>query len=179
MDTVAFVGAKGGVGTSTVAVLHALTVAAAGLAVRLVSPAHAGIEDLAALLGVATPAFGQAAEVGDGLSLGPVPHPEAYNVIDVGLDAPPAEFDGTALLVVSNDYLCFRRALDRRALVSAMVYVDQPGRALGRADAEDLLNLEVVGVLAATPSLGRLIDAGLLASGRAPRLHVGTRCGLS
>jgi anion-transporting ArsA/GET3 family ATPase len=50
MDKISFVGSKGGVGTSTVAALHALSVAGTGRDVRLTVTAAAGIEDLLAAL---------------------------------------------------------------------------------------------------------------------------------
>ena len=56
--TVLFTGAKGGVGTSTVAVLHALALARAGFPTTLTAADGAHIADLAAVLGVPTPQDG-------------------------------------------------------------------------------------------------------------------------
>ena len=59
MTTTTFVGAKGGVGTTTVAVFHALELAERTGSVHLTATAAAGIEDLAAVLGVPAPAPGE------------------------------------------------------------------------------------------------------------------------
>ena len=53
--TVTFVGAKGGVGTSTVAAAHAIQLGRQGRTVRLTSDNPGGVDDLAALLGVRAP----------------------------------------------------------------------------------------------------------------------------
>ncbi len=55
MADVVFMGAKGGVGTTTVAILHALEEVAQGHTVRLTATASAALGDLAAVLGVAEP----------------------------------------------------------------------------------------------------------------------------
>ena len=88
MEKIVFVGSKGGVGTSTVAVLHALSVAGSGRRVRLTATAPAGVEDLAVILAVPTPAPGEVVEVAAGLSLGDEADPGAYNVVDGGTDTP-------------------------------------------------------------------------------------------
>lgn len=49
-STVTLIGAKGGVGTSTVAAMYALTVARTGQPVRLSATNSAGVEDLATIL---------------------------------------------------------------------------------------------------------------------------------
>ena len=66
MDKIVLVGSKGGVGTSTVAVLHALSVADTGRRVRLSATAPAGVEDLAVILAVPTPAPGEVVDVAPG-----------------------------------------------------------------------------------------------------------------
>lgn len=45
MDKTTFIGCKGGVGTSTVAALHALSVAEAGRSVRLTATGPGGIDN--------------------------------------------------------------------------------------------------------------------------------------
>ena len=57
-----FAGAKGGVGTSTVAALYALSAARSGQFIRLTATAAAGVDDLASILGVPVPAPGGVAE---------------------------------------------------------------------------------------------------------------------
>jgi len=84
--TVTFVGAKGGVGTSTVAALHAVQRARLRRCVRLSSTEPAGVEDLAAVLGVPTPGPGEAGDVVPGLTLADHRCGDADNVIDAGTD---------------------------------------------------------------------------------------------
>ena len=66
--TVTFVGAKGGVGTSTIAALHAIQLARLGRTVRL--SANDGVDDLAAIVGVPCPGPDETANVLPGLTLG-------------------------------------------------------------------------------------------------------------
>ena len=87
MDKISFVGSKGGVGTSTVAALHALSVAETSRRVRLTATATAGIEDLAVLLAVPVPAPGQVVAVTPALSLGDEADLGAYTVVDGSTDA--------------------------------------------------------------------------------------------
>ena len=101
MDKISLVGSKGGVGTSTVAVLHALSVAESGRRVRLTATAAADVEDLAVLLAVPTPAPGEVIEVAPGLSLGDAGDPDAYTVVDGGTDT-FSDHDGPVYLVVRN-----------------------------------------------------------------------------
>ena len=86
MTTTTFVGAKGGVGTSTVAVLHALELAARAGTVHLSATDSSGIDDLAAILGVPAPADGEVVVAAPGLTLGDDPDPNAHCVVDAGTD---------------------------------------------------------------------------------------------
>jgi hypothetical protein len=177
MDKISFVGSKGGVGTSTVAVLHALSVAESGRRVRLTATATAGVEDLAVLLAVPTPAPGEVVEVAPGLSLGEAGDPDAYTVVDGGTDT-FSDHDGLVYLVVRNDYLALRRALLAPPTTAGVVLVAEAGRSLGRRDVEEVLGVPILAELPVTASVARYIDAGLLVSARRVRLDIATPSGL-
>ena len=73
-----------------------------------------------------------------------------------------------SLLVLRPCYLALRRALAAPIRPSAVVLVDEPGRALTRRDIEDVLGVPVRAEIEYDPSIARAVDAGLLA-GRVPR----------
>ncbi|MEA2825842.1 MAG: hypothetical protein QOG43_281 [Actinomycetota bacterium] len=73
-----------------------------------------------------------------------------------------------SLLVLRPCYLALRRALAAPIRPSAVVLVDEPGRALTRRDIEDVLGVPVRAEIDYDPSIARAVDAGLLA-GRVPR----------
>lgn len=167
--TVTFVGAKGGAGTSTVAVLHSLGVARSGRRVRLSGSDTACVDDLAALLGARPPSPGDAVEVVPGLTLSEDTNPNAYNVIDAGTDT-FSDHHGSVYLVVRNDYLSLRRALNFAPDAIGVVLVREPERSFDATDVVNVLGLPVVAELAVTPATARRADAGLLAHSRRPRL---------
>jgi len=171
MDKIVFVGSKGGVGTSTVAVLHALSVAGTGRCVRLTATAAAGVEDLAAILGIPTPAPGEVVSVKPGLTLGQVADPDAYTVVDAGTDR-FSDHDGSLHLIVRNDYPSLRRALPVPRMTVGVVLVTEAGRALGRSDVAEVIGRPIVAEVAVTADIARCIDAGLLVSRRRPRVNI-------
>ena len=171
MDKIVLVGSKGGVGTSTVAVLHALSVAGTGRRVRLTATAPAGVEDLAVILAVPTPAPGEVVEVAAGLSLGDEADLGAYNVVDGGT-ATFSDHDGPVYLVVRNCYVSLRRALLAPPTTAGVVLVMEPGRSLGRRDVADVVGVPIVAEVEVTASVARSIDAGLLVSSRRRRLLI-------
>lgn len=73
-----------------------------------------------------------------------------------------------SLLVLRPCYLALRRALAAPIRPSAVVLVDEPGRALTRRDIEEVMGVPVRAEIAYDPSIARAVDAGLLA-GRVPR----------
>lgn len=73
-----------------------------------------------------------------------------------------------SLLVLRPCYLALRRALAAPIRPSAVVLVDEPGRALTRRDIEDVMGVPVRAEIAYDPAIARAVDAGLLA-GRVPR----------
>ncbi len=90
----------------------------------------------------------------DAGSSGPIP----------GLLAPTV----TSLLVVRPCYLALRRAAVVPAdLVTGVVVVEEPGRALTTRDIETTLHLPVVARVPYDPAIARAVDAGLLL-GRLP-----------
>ena len=171
MNKIVLVGSKGGVGTSTVAILHALTVARTGRCVRLTATAPAGVEDLAVILAVPTPAPGEVVEVAPGLSLGDEADPGAYNVVDGDTDT-FSDHDGPVYLVVRNCYISVRRALLAPPTTAGVVLVMEPGRSLGRLDVADVVGVPIVAEVEVTASVARCVDAGLLVSSRRPRLEI-------
>ncbi|HET7488806.1 MAG TPA: hypothetical protein VFJ85_12830 [Acidimicrobiales bacterium] len=159
-------GAKGGVGTTTVAALYALALARAGHPTRL-RTADGDVGDLAAVLGLpdADGPLDVNAATAAPSSLGSV-----VTVVDGGTDAAPATAVTRRLVVVRPCYLALRRAL-RAGLAGTdgAVLVAEPQRSLAAADVEDVLGLAVVATVAVTAEMARLLDAGLLAA-RTPRL---------
>ena len=162
-----FIGAKGGVGTSTVAALYALQAARSCQPVRLTAADVDGVEDLAAILGIPAPGPGQAVDVAPGLTLADHRDPEGTNVVDAGTDC-FSDHSGRILLIIRNDYLSLRRALAAQLPATGLILVSEPNRALGRRDAEDVLAIPVVAELNVDPSIARATDAGLLARVRPP-----------
>jgi len=171
MDKVVLVGSKGGVGTSTVAVLHALSVAGIGRPVRLTATAPAGVEELAVILAVPAPAPGEVVQVAPGLSLGDEADPGAYNVVDGGTDT-FSDHDGPVYLVVRNCYISLRRALLAPPTTAGVLLVMEVGRSLGRRDVAEVVGVPIVAELEVTAAIARSIDAGLLVSSRRPRVDI-------
>jgi hypothetical protein len=98
-------------------------------------------------------------------------------VVDAGVVGPgdeggaPWTFAGAAdhsLLVLRPCYLAIQRAAAAPLRPSAVVLVDEPGRALGPVDVEHVLRVPVCARVPVEPSVARAVDAGLLAS-RVPR----------
>ncbi len=73
-----------------------------------------------------------------------------------------------SLLVTRPCYLSLRRAVAAPLRPSGVVVVREPGRALSRADVEDVLGVPVRAEVLVDPAVARAVDAGLLAS-RLPR----------
>lgn len=168
-STVTFVGAKGGVGTSTIAALHAIQGARVGRPVRLTSTDPSGIDDLAAVLGVPTPEEGQVVVVLPGLTLADHLCPDGDNVVDGGTDG-FSDHHGSVYVVLRNDYISLRRALNVPQTTIGFVLVTEAQRSLSRRDVTDVLDRPVVAELAVDPAVARAVDAGLLTTARHLRL---------
>ena len=72
-----------------------------------------------------------------------------------------------SLLVVRPCYLALRRAVAAPVRPSGVVLVEERGRALTRADVEDVLGVPVCAAVEVDSTVARAVDAGLLA-GRLP-----------
>jgi hypothetical protein len=163
--TVTFVGAKGGVGTTTVAAVHAVQLARRGRTVRLTSADPGGVDDLAAVLGVPAPGPGEVVVVIPGLTLADHPGPDVDNVVDAGTDC-FSDHRGPVYVVVRNDYLSLRRALTVPQTTVGIVLITEPSRALGRRDVAEVLHHPIVAEVAVDADIARTVDAGVLANTR-------------
>jgi Mrp family chromosome partitioning ATPase len=74
-----------------------------------------------------------------------------------------------ALLVTRPCFLALKRLSASSVRPSGVVLVDEPGRALGRSDVEEVAGAPVLAEVTFDPAVARAVDAGLLAS-RLPRL---------
>jgi len=97
-------------------------------------------------------------------------------VVDAGVLLPPGSLEITGAevrhtlveaadrswLVTRPCFLALRRALAVGRRPDGIVLVEEPGRALGRTDVEDVLGAPVVATVAADASVARAVDAGLL-----------------
>lgn len=155
-------------GTSTVAVLHALDLAGRTGNVRLSSTDRSAVEDLAALLAVPAPAPDDMVDIVPGLTLADHPAPAAHNVVDAGTDT-FSDHEGTVYLVLRNDYLSLRRAMNAPQTTAGVILLTEAKRALSRSDVAQVLTHPIVAELTVEPATARAIDAGILAT-RQPRL---------
>jgi hypothetical protein len=78
-----------------------------------------------------------------------------------------------ALLVMRNCCLALRKAVHAPVRPSAVVLVEEPGRALGRRDVRAVLAGLPLVTVAADAAVARAIDAGLLAARLPARLGQG------
>lgn len=145
------VSAKGGVGTTTLAVMLARMVNGSAVA-----PLTTDQEDLCAVAGL--PAYGD----------GPVTFGDGPTIFDLGTtDEIPAMRDGLVLAVLRGpDYVGLRHllAMSGDLQFDGVLVVWEAGRALGVSDVEAVLNLSVVATIPANPAIARSVDAGLLAA---------------
>jgi hypothetical protein len=94
-------------------------------------------------------------------------------VVDAGSCPSEAALDlvagaSASLLVLRPCYLALRRAVAAPIRPSGVVLVREAGRALGRHDVEDALQVPVRAEVDVEPAVARAVDAGLLAA-RLPR----------
>ncbi len=73
-----------------------------------------------------------------------------------------------SLLVTRACYLALRRATTAAVRPSGIVLLKEPGRALGRADVEQVVGAPVRAEIAVDPAIARAVDAGVLCA-RLPR----------
>lgn len=162
MATIHIYGAKGGVGTTTVAALVALDLQHRGRNVLLRSTTGRA-DDLRAVLGLA-----------DGYEDEPItlvandgPTTPTTTVIDQGTTPPVSLEPGDqAFLVIRPCYLGLRRALAQGCRPDGIILLTEKERSLGVRDVEEVLGVKVVSTIAVEPRMARAIDAGLLSSSR-------------
>ncbi len=175
MTTTTLVGAKGGVGTSTIAALYALQLAQSGQTVRLTATTDAGVEDLACILGTLPPAPGDVIQMVQGLTLSDHPGTGVdHTIVDGGTDC-FSDHDGDVYVVLRNDYVSLRHALNTPQTTLGAILVTERARPLRRSDVTDVLAYPVVAELVVDPVIARASDAGLLASARRSRIHIDLR----
>lgn len=161
--TVYFWGAKGGVGTSTVAAMHAVALARAGYPTTIIGipPQFA---DLAGLLAVPPPTD-RVLDVNAATACPPAPALRPYVVIDGGTDRGRSHMPSQRYLVIRPCYLALRRAMETGITgTHGIVLVTEAQRCLGQRDVVDVLGLPVVATMDVTPMTARCIDAGLIAT---------------
>lgn len=91
-------------------------------------------------------------------------------VVDAGRADDPAsrmvvEVADAAVVVVRGCYLTLRRAVHASLTAGSvgLAFVDEPGRALGAAEARDVLDRPVLTRVPVRPAIARAVDAGVLA----------------
>lgn len=159
-------GAKGGVGTTTIAALMGLT---AHVRTALVDATGTG--DLASILGIFTPEEPGLEHITGLLDFahGPIEGVELDHdlvIIDDGV-APlryplaPLDPDDLFVLVVNSQYTSLRRALGLVDRPDRVVSVSMPGSALNTLDIDSVLNVESID-FPWNPTITRICDAGLV-----------------
>ncbi len=128
-------------------------------------------------------ARGQGALVADDRQIGALAEQLAADgrtvVVDCGRLS-PADLSGSepacliagaathSLLVMRPCYLALRRAVAAPLTPSAVVVIDEPGRALGPDDVHEILGVPIAATVPLDAAVARAVDAGLLAN-RLPR----------
>jgi hypothetical protein len=178
MQTIDFIGIRGGHGTTIVALATAATLATRG-------PTRISTHDrraLCALVGI--PHDGLPIQLTENLDLVPAEHDS--DVVDTGtlepivdgrlVDGRQSASEGLRIGVLRGpDYLGVRTLCEHpEAHLDGLVVVSEAGRALDARDVEDVSGRPVVAVVDHTPVVARTIDAGLLVR-RLARLREFTR----
>jgi MinD superfamily P-loop ATPase len=154
-------GAKGGVGTTTVAASLALMLSRTGSTViRAVDE-----DPCLAMLGVGVREYPYGGDITYNLSWMTGEGFAAVNDNGINLDA-AADAAGIRLLVTRGCYLALRRAIhsEGRKHIDGIVLIEEPGRALGRREVADVLGKPIVATIPYRDTVCRAIDAGVLVS---------------
>ena len=126
--TFTFVGAKGGVGTSTIAVAHAFRLGRCGRDVRLTATDPAALIELSSLVADCPPLEpGQEVELDHNVTFADHLKPGACNVVDGGTDR-WANHRGLVLVVVRNSALALRSLLTVPRATRGIVMVNEHDR---------------------------------------------------
>ncbi|MFN2505073.1 MAG: hypothetical protein ABR540_12765, partial [Acidimicrobiales bacterium] len=96
---------------------------------------------------------------------------DAVNVVDAGTDC-FSDHDGSVYLVLRNDYLSLRRALNAPHTTTGLILIAEEKRPLTRRDVEDVLAQPIVVELRLDPAIARAVDAGLLTTARHLRVDL-------
>lgn len=159
--TLAFAGAKGGQGTSTIAAATAV-LAAAHAPTTLVSPATT---DAAALLGLPHPSDGTPIRVTQTLWLS---SEAVEGTVVTVVDGPPLDpADARYLVLRGPCYLALAATLRHDHPSDGIVLLREAGRSLTARDVTEVTGIPVVAEVPVTERVARTIDAGLLLA----RLH--------
>lgn len=160
-------GAKGGVGTTTVAAALALTASTDRLAdVRAVHR-----DDLYAMLGFGGRDYPDGQPVTGNHNLTMFDHGERAHldgtiiVNDNGTNIDAiSDASGYRLLVTRGCYMALRRAVHEEAVkhIDGIILVEEPGRALGRREVADVIGKPIVATIPVKDTICRAIDAGVL-----------------
>lgn len=90
-------------------------------------------------------------------------------IVDAGADPAPPLLQRRAgarrVLVQRACYVALRRAQLRRPDTDAVVFVQEPGRALDARDVAAVIGAPITATVAVDPKIGRAIDAGTLPGG--------------
>lgn len=152
-------GAKGGVGTTTVAASLALMLARKGsTTIRSIDE-----DSCLAMLGIGRTEYPYGDAITYNLSWMTGEGFAAVNDNGINIDA-AADAAGIRLLVTRGCYLALRRAVHSDGLkhIDGIVLVDEPGRALGRREVTDVLGKPIVATIPYKDTVCRAIDAGVL-----------------
>jgi len=97
--------------------------------------------------------------------------PDRPCVVDAGRADEPAarmvvEIADASVVVVRGCYLTLRRAVHSplTSRSTGLAFVDEPGRALGAAEARDVLDRPILTRVPVKPGIARAVDAGILAA---------------
>ena len=168
--TINLVGARGGVGTTTVAATLAYALATDGSTISVRGP-----EENATRAVFGAPKDGPLAAT-ISYNADPLDTVIDYKIVDYGTDLleAVAPLEGLRVLVLRNDYLSLRRVVNQLPTVNAtgeakrlpfdvVILVEEPGRALGRREVADVLggDPEFL-VVPVTERIARAVDAGVL-----------------
>lgn len=168
-----YCGAKGGVGTTTLACADAVFSAQAGANVLLADAS--GYDDVFGALGLTESLEDPVTHVTSNLAVTATPldyvdtSPYDVVIVDEGTQANLAI--GDRILVLRACFLALRRAVRSAPPFNKVIVVQEDGRALNAADVRDTLNIgDTVPVLTVPWDAGvaRAVDAGLLVT-RPPR----------